>query len=136
MTTEERFEAIAERADGRSLSPERLGSALLDFCLNGRLPREASDINYVRTADPAAVAQEVLDIRECVLDLEEATYLVAGGDPDGPWLAIIDAARDGGTAEVDEQLRAGVQGFTNGANRSILSRIHGSYRGRHEVAAT
>lgn len=134
MTVAERFEDIAEGAESRPIDPQVLGRALLDFAQHGRLPRDASDIGlHPRPADAEAAEMLVMATREAVLDAEESLFLALGGDPDGAWLALVDACRNGGSVAADNALRAALQGLTTGRGQSVLAQLHVADRGRYAV---
>jgi hypothetical protein len=134
MTVAERFEDITTRAESRPIDAQALGRALLDFAVHGRLPRDASDLRPTALpADVAAQTQLVEDVREAVLDAEEALSLALGADPDGAWLALVDDCRDGGTVAADAALGAAAQGLTTGRCPSALGQLHAADGGRYGV---
>ncbi len=134
MTVAARFEDIAEGAESRPIDPQVLGRALLAFAQHGVLPREPGDLGLNPSpADAEAAEMLVMAAREATLDAEESVLLALGGDPDGAWLALVDACRNGGSVAADNALRAAMQGITTGRSQSVLAQLRAADSGRHEV---
>ncbi len=127
MTLTQRLSAIATAAEGRAVHPEYLAAALMTYATSGRLPAGPADLGRsggspaTQAADLAAAAAT----REAILDAEESLALFCGADPDGSYLAAIDAARgEAFTAASAEELRAHALGL-RGPHRGVLGQLLG-----------
>lgn len=102
MSAADRLAAIAARAAVRRIDPDLLGRFVREFGEAGRLPDGPADLGRSRPTPGDVVLVE--QVRAAVLDVEEAAYLACGGDPNGTWLGLVDAAR-AGQPGADELLR-------------------------------
>lgn len=129
MSAASRLEAIAARAAVRRVDPDLLGRFVREFGEAGRLPDGPADLG--RSSPMPGDVVLVERVRAAVLDVEEASYLAAGGDPAGTWLGLIDAAR-AGQPGADELLRRHATGHY-GALPGVLGQVFVGQAGHEAI---